>query len=127
MLQLEQERGLPQLTDRWMSVAALQTAMVNAGLNVFVNEHSEKYTSVCAKVCVTVLSLRCKIHIYLLRFSFSSSSLQDPLTERAAYEQMALFASACAFSWSKWNASCGSEHVVMQVSRVPQTQQLVVF
>lgn len=41
--------------------------------------------------------------------------LQDPLTEHAAYEQMALFASACAFSWSKWNARCGAEHLVMQV------------
>lgn len=40
---------------------------------------------------------------------------------------MALFASTCAFSWSKWNASCGSEHLVVQVGRVPQTQQLVVF
>ncbi len=43
------------------------------------------------------------------------SPLQDPLTEHAAYEQMALFASACAFSWSKWNAKCGAEHLVMQV------------
>lgn len=43
------------------------------------------------------------------------SALQDPLTEHAAYEQMALFASACAFSWSKWNAKCGAEHLVMQV------------
>lgn len=69
MLQLEQERGLPQLTDRWMSVAALQSAMISAGLNIFVNEHSEKYTSACVKVRVTVLGLRRKIHIHLLRFS----------------------------------------------------------
>lgn len=48
------------------------------------------------------------------------SPLQDPLTEHAAYEQMALFASACAFSWSKWNARCGAEHLVMQV--FPLTQ-----
>lgn len=50
MLQLEQETGLPQLTNRWMSASALQTAIVNAGINVFVNEHSEKYVSTCAKV-----------------------------------------------------------------------------
>ncbi|XP_056878608.1 dynein axonemal intermediate chain 7 isoform X2 [Takifugu flavidus] len=87
MLQLEQETTLPQLTNRWLSVSALQTAIINAGINVFVNEHSEKYVSTCAK---------------------------DPLTEHAAYEQMALFASACAFSWSKWNTSCGSEHLVLQ-------------
>lgn len=47
-----------------------------------------------------------------------SSSLQDPLTEHAAYEQMALFASACAFSWSKWNARCGAENLIMQVFSV---------
>jgi len=40
---------------------------------------------------------------------------QDPLTEHPAYQQMALLASACAFSWSKWNGKCGAEHVVMQV------------
>lgn len=50
MLQLEQGKGLPQLAGRWMSVAALQTSMVNAGINVFVNERSEKYASTCAKV-----------------------------------------------------------------------------
>lgn len=50
MLQLEQGTTLPQLTNRWMSVSALQTAIVNAGINVFVNEHSEKYVSTCAKV-----------------------------------------------------------------------------
>lgn len=52
MLQLEQETRLPQLTERWMSVSALQTAMVKAGLNIFVNEHSEKYVSACTKVRV---------------------------------------------------------------------------
>lgn len=56
MLQLEQETRLPQLTERWMSVGALQTAMVNAGLNIFVNEHSEKYASACAKVRVCNLT-----------------------------------------------------------------------
>lgn len=45
--------------------------------------------------------------------------------EHAAYEQMALCASACAFSRSKWNASCGSEHLVVQVGRLPRTKQLL--
>lgn len=49
------------------------------------------------------------------------SPLQDPLTEHAAYEQMALFASACAFSWSKWNAKCGAEHLVLQVFSLTHT------
>lgn len=59
-LQLEQGRDLPQLTGRWMSVAALQAAMINAGLNVFVNEHSEKFAWACVKVRVTVfINLQC--------------------------------------------------------------------
>ncbi|XP_029318234.1 LOW QUALITY PROTEIN: dynein axonemal intermediate chain 7 [Cottoperca gobio] len=88
MLQSEQERGLSHLTGKWMSGPALQRAMLNAGVNIFVNEYTDKYVSSCGK---------------------------DPLTEHAAYEQMALFASACAFSWSKWNAKCGAEHLIMQV------------
>ncbi|XP_045892908.1 dynein axonemal intermediate chain 7 isoform X2 [Micropterus dolomieu] len=88
MLQSERERGLSHLTGKWMSVPALQRAIVNAGINIFVNEYTDKYVSTCGK---------------------------DPLTEYAAYEQMALFASACAFSWSKWNAKCGPEHLIMQV------------
>ncbi|XP_041820365.1 dynein intermediate chain CFAP94, axonemal [Chelmon rostratus] len=88
MLQSEQERGLSHLIGKWMSGPVLQRAMLNAGINIFVNEYTNKYVSTCGK---------------------------DPLTEHAAYEQMALFASACAFSWSKWNAKCGAEHLVMQV------------
>ncbi|CAF96318.1 unnamed protein product, partial [Tetraodon nigroviridis] len=112
MLQLEQERALPQLTDRWMSVAALQAAMIGAGLNVFVNEHSEKYASACAKVRVTAVLPGREIHIHPP--SSPPPPPQDPLTEHAAYEQMALLASAVAFSWSRWNAICGSEHLVVR-------------
>ncbi|XP_032360836.1 dynein axonemal intermediate chain 7 isoform X3 [Etheostoma spectabile] len=87
MLQLEQERGLSHLIGKWMSGPILQRAMLKAGINIFVNEYTDKYVIPCGK---------------------------DPLTEHAAYKQMALFASACAFSWSKWNAKCGPEHLVMQ-------------
>uniref|UniRef100_A0A3P8P3J1 Dynein axonemal intermediate chain 7 n=1 Tax=Astatotilapia calliptera TaxID=8154 RepID=A0A3P8P3J1_ASTCA len=88
MLQSEQEGGLSHLIGKWMSGSDLQKAMVDAGVNIFVNEYAHKYVSSTAK---------------------------DPLTQHAAYEQMALFSSACAFSWSKWNAKCGAEHLVMQV------------
>ncbi|XP_069556173.1 dynein axonemal intermediate chain 7 [Brachyistius frenatus] len=88
MLQSKQDKGFSHLTGKWMSGPALQRAMPNTGINIFVNEYTDKYISSCGK---------------------------DPLTEHAAYEQMALFASACAFSWSKWNAKCGAEHLVMQV------------
>ncbi|XP_058480321.1 dynein axonemal intermediate chain 7 [Solea solea] len=87
MLLSEQEKGLSHLLGKQMSGPVLQRAMLNAGINIFVNEHTDKYVSTCGK---------------------------DPLTEHAAYEQMALFASACAFSWSKWNSKCGAEHLVMQ-------------
>ncbi|XP_077941172.1 dynein axonemal intermediate chain 7 isoform X4 [Gasterosteus aculeatus] len=88
MLQSEQTKGLSHVRGKWMSSPVLQKAMLNAGVNITVNEFTDKYVSTCGK---------------------------DPLTEHAAYEQMALFASACAFAWSKWNAKCGAEHLVMQV------------
>ncbi|XP_041834062.1 dynein intermediate chain CFAP94, axonemal isoform X2 [Melanotaenia boesemani] len=88
MLQSECEKGLSHLLGKWMRGPALQKAMLNSGINIFVNEYTDKCISIGDK---------------------------DPLTEYAAYEQMALFASACAFSLSKWNARCGPEHVVLQV------------
>ncbi|XP_054889727.1 dynein axonemal intermediate chain 7 isoform X2 [Poeciliopsis prolifica] len=86
MLQLAQKRGLPDLVGKWMTAPALQKAMLKAGLNIFVNENTHKYVSVCTK---------------------------NPLIEQFAYDQMALSASACAFSWSKWNATCGEENLVL--------------
>ncbi|CAB1345768.1 unnamed protein product [Coregonus sp. 'balchen'] len=71
-----QERGLNHILGQWMSPSGLQKAMVSAGVNIFVNQYSDKYVSVNAK---------------------------DPLIEHAVYEQMALLSSASAFSWSQWN------------------------
>ncbi|KAM9845823.1 dynein axonemal intermediate chain 7 [Aulostomus maculatus] len=88
MLQSVAHAGLRHLADTWMSAPTLQRAMRHAGVNVFVNEYTDQYVP---------------------------SSGKDPLTEHAAYEQMALLASACAFSWSRWNSKCGSEHLIMQV------------
>ncbi|KAM4615617.1 dynein axonemal intermediate chain 7 [Polymixia lowei] len=88
MLRSEQETGPSHLLGKWMSGPALRRAMVNAGFNVFVDEYTDKYVSSCGK---------------------------EPLTEHAAYEQMALLSSSHAFSWSQWNAKCGAEHLVMQV------------
>uniref|UniRef100_A0A3B5LNR9 Dynein axonemal intermediate chain 7 n=1 Tax=Xiphophorus couchianus TaxID=32473 RepID=A0A3B5LNR9_9TELE len=45
-----------------------------------------------------------------------SALFQNPLIEQFAYDQMALFASACAFKWSKWNDTCGEENLVLQGS-----------
>uniref|UniRef100_A0A3P9H3E8 Dynein axonemal intermediate chain 7 n=1 Tax=Oryzias latipes TaxID=8090 RepID=A0A3P9H3E8_ORYLA len=90
MLQSDQKKGLAHILGKWMSRAALQRAMTKAGLHIFVNEHTDRYVHTCRKVT-------------------------NPTTEHAAYQQMALLASACAFSWSKWNTKCGDEHLVMQV------------
>ncbi|XP_061523403.1 dynein axonemal intermediate chain 7 isoform X2 [Phycodurus eques] len=88
MLQSEREVGLTDLFNKWMSAPDLQQAMLKAGINIFVNEHTDKFVTSCRK---------------------------DPLMEHVVYEQMALFASVCAFSWSKWNAQCGPEHIVIKV------------
>ncbi|XP_061922472.1 dynein axonemal intermediate chain 7-like isoform X1 [Entelurus aequoreus] len=87
MLQSEQDVGLADLFDRWMSAPQLQRAMVQAGINVFVNEHTDKFVPSCCK---------------------------ERLAENTAYEQMSLFASVCTFSWSKWNSQCGGQHVIMK-------------
>ncbi|XP_060759710.1 dynein axonemal intermediate chain 7 [Neoarius graeffei] len=87
MLQMEQDQGLNHILGKWMSLPALQTAMRRAGVNIFVNEYSDKYVQVSAK---------------------------ERLTEHAVYEQMALVSSAFAFSRSQWNAQCGQEHLVFQ-------------
>ncbi|XP_033845207.1 dynein axonemal intermediate chain 7 [Periophthalmus magnuspinnatus] len=88
MLQTQEQKCLSHFTGKWMNSTALQRAMQDSGINIFVNEFTEKYVTTYGK---------------------------DPLTEHSAYEQMALFSSACAFTWSRWNAQCGPEHLVMQV------------
>lgn len=55
MLQSEQERGLSHLIGKWMSGPVLQRAMLNAGINIFVNEYTNKYVSTCGKVWIYYL------------------------------------------------------------------------
>ena len=50
MLQSDQDTGLNHILGVWMSFSDLQKAMVNAGVNVFVNGLSDKYVSISAKV-----------------------------------------------------------------------------
>ncbi|CAL9682979.1 unnamed protein product [Knipowitschia caucasica] len=88
MLQTQGEKCLSHFVGKWMSSTELQRAMQDTGINIFVNEFTENYITTYGK---------------------------DPLSEHSAYEQMALFSSTCAFSWSRWNAQCGPEHLVMQV------------
>ncbi|KAJ3612575.1 hypothetical protein NHX12_020846 [Muraenolepis orangiensis] len=87
MLQVEKTKPgtLAHLQGRWLSCGALRRAMASAGLNLFVDGHTDRYVS--------------------------SSCGKDPLSEHTVYEQMALLASTVAFSWSRWNAKCGAcEH-----------------
>lgn len=51
MLQSQEERGLSHLIGKWMSGPALQRAMLNTGINIFVNEYTDRYVSTCGKVC----------------------------------------------------------------------------
>lgn len=55
MLQSEQEKGLSHLIGRWMSGPVLQRAMLNTGINIFVNEYTDKYVSACGKVGIFYL------------------------------------------------------------------------
>uniref|UniRef100_A0A671M7W8 Dynein axonemal intermediate chain 7 n=1 Tax=Sinocyclocheilus anshuiensis TaxID=1608454 RepID=A0A671M7W8_9TELE len=87
MLHMEETKNLDHLLGKWMSPSELQKAMQRAGINIFVNEYSDKYVSINPK---------------------------DPLIEHTVYEQMALMSSAVAFSWSRWNTQCGQEHLVLQ-------------
>lgn len=59
MLQSDQERGLNHILGQWMSPSQLQKAMVSAGVNIFVNQYSDKYVSVNAKVsAISILWIR---------------------------------------------------------------------
>ncbi|KAG1953377.1 dynein intermediate chain CFAP94, axonemal isoform X1 [Pimephales promelas] len=101
MLQMEEKKYLDKLLGKWMSPSELQKAMRRAGINIFVNEYSDKYVSINSK---------------------------DPLIEHTVYEQMALMSSAVAFSWSRWNTQCGQEHLVLQaceqLEAVPVTEEM---
>ncbi|XP_071189199.1 dynein axonemal intermediate chain 7-like [Salvelinus alpinus] len=45
MLQSDQERGLNHILGQWMSPSVLQKAMVSTGVNIFVNQYSDKYVT----------------------------------------------------------------------------------
>ncbi|XP_037771380.1 dynein axonemal intermediate chain 7 isoform X2 [Chelonia mydas] len=80
---------LSHLTGKWTSPIDLTIALKKAGVNIFPSDYSYKY------VCV---------------------NKKTPLAEVTTYQQMALVASAFAFSWSKWNLASGQDQVVFKVS-----------
>ncbi|XP_066561446.1 dynein axonemal intermediate chain 7 isoform X1 [Amia ocellicauda] len=89
------ENNLSHIRGHWMTPSGLMRAMRRAGVNVFADEHSDRYVSVNEKA---------------------------HQAEQAAYEQMALLSSVFAFAWSRWNAACGKDHLVIQVSEHLKTE-----
>ncbi|XP_042325807.1 dynein axonemal intermediate chain 7 isoform X2 [Sceloporus undulatus] len=78
---------LSEIRGKWMTPLALLLALKRAGMNIFPAEYSPKYVSVNKKLL---------------------------LAEVTTYQQMALVASAFAFSWSKWNLESGDDNVVFK-------------
>nr|XP_013802605.1 PREDICTED: protein CASC1 [Apteryx mantelli mantelli] len=94
---VEEKDVLSHLTGKWMTPVHLTVVLKKAGINIFPGEYSHKY------VCV---------------------NKKAPLAEVRAYQQMALVASAFAFSWSKWNLESGEEQVVLKVSEHLKTDSV---
>jgi len=83
---------LNHLVNHWYPVKTFIQRMKDAGLNLFPNCDSTKYVSIQEK---------------------------NVITENRMYQQMAMVASAMAFSWSKWNAEVpepAKEKIVVQVA-----------
>ncbi|XP_072097716.1 dynein axonemal intermediate chain 7 isoform X1 [Mobula birostris] len=81
------EDNLSHIRGKWMTASSLIIAMINAGLNIFPGNESEKYVKKTEK---------------------------NKQQEQETYTQMALVTSAVAFRWSKWNLSCEQEEIVLQ-------------
>ncbi|CAL1547102.1 unnamed protein product [Lymnaea stagnalis] len=87
---LSQPKDRPELAhiiDRWLTTAELIKVMRQAGVNIFPNEDSLKFVAIQSK---------------------------NALIEDRLYHQMALTASALAFTWTKWNAERSKNEFVFQ-------------
>uniref|UniRef100_A0A8D0FVV4 Dynein axonemal intermediate chain 7 n=1 Tax=Strix occidentalis caurina TaxID=311401 RepID=A0A8D0FVV4_STROC len=82
---VEEKDVLSHITGKWISPVDLRGVLKKTAVNIFPVECSHKYVSVNKKV-------------------------SSPVAEVRAYQQMALVASA--FAWSKWNLKAGQERVV---------------
>merc|ERR1719494_617034 len=78
---------LEHIRNKWMAPKQFMQALRVSGINVFPAEDASKYVSIQTK---------------------------DEKLEQSLYKQMALTASGFAYSWSRWNADCGKEKVIMQ-------------
>ncbi|XP_073245123.1 dynein axonemal intermediate chain 7-like [Porites lutea] len=99
MCALTQPGDVPELTDlrgKWMKPQQLIEAMKKAGVNVFPAVDAEKYVSINSK---------------------------EEWLEGSIYKEMALTASAFAYTWSKWNADCGKDKIILQAIEQLQDEQ----
>lgn len=64
MLYMEETRDLDHLLGKWMSPSELRKAMKRAGINIFVNEYSDKYVSINSKVTKGLNCLKANSLIY---------------------------------------------------------------
>jgi len=87
---------LAHLRGKWMKPQKLIEAMQKAGVNVFPAVDAEKYVSINSK---------------------------EDWLENSIYQEMALTASAFAYTWSKWNANCGKDKIILQAVEQLQDEQ----
>lgn len=53
----------------------------------------------------------------------SVSRYQEDWLEGSIYKEMALTASAFAYTWSKWNTDCGKDKIILQAIEQLQDEQ----
>lgn len=108
--------------------------MQKAGVNVFPAVDAEKYVSINSKVHLCLIIRAWLTHIMiasafrkslaiLLTLMCSFSRYQEEWLEGSIYKEMALTASAFAYTWSKWNADCGKDKIILQAIEQLQDEQ----
>ncbi|XP_029189944.2 dynein axonemal intermediate chain 7 homolog isoform X2 [Acropora millepora] len=96
LTQPEDAPELAHLKGKWMKPQRLIEFMQKAGVNVFPAVDAEKYVSINSK---------------------------EDWLESNIYQEMALTASAFAYTWSKWNADCGKDKIIIQAVEQLQDEQ----
>jgi len=98
---------LESIRGKWVTPTELISMMKNAGVNVFPQEDSSKYVSIQNKE------------------TGEPREWKHPLIEDRVYQQMALTASAMAYSWSKWNGETDKDQVVFQAAESLEDEPLL--
>ena len=70
-----------------------------------------------------ITSVFCKSLAILLTLICSFSRYQEDWLEGSIYKEMALTASTFAYTWSKWNADCGKDKIILQAIEQLQDEQ----